>query len=341
MNKNLLSVRYLIFSGIGGVLSALILVIAFICARGTVWFWVLLLLSMGLLATLTLAFFFLWRPYRSTTRGLGLLAAWPLDQEHYRMRWPYNKQMQRAMKRIQEQIDALTTMEVNKRQAQYQALQNQINPHFLYNTLESIRSEALLSGLDSVAQMCEALASFFRYTISNMADLVTIEDEIRNIRTYFYIQQYRFGDRLRLQIEYDEADQPVIMKCLIPKLTLQPIVENAIIHGIEGKVGNGTVTIKLVLTEQRLIVVVSDNGRGMRPETLGRINERIHTRVMGSKGKGGIAIGNVNNRIKILFGEAYGVTVYSTLDIGTDVEITLRRTSEQDRSALRREGGFR
>ena len=92
-------------------------------------------------------------------------------------------------------------MKLNKRQAQYLALQNQINPHFLYNTLESIRSEVLIAGLTSVSDMTEALASFFRYTISKVENLVSVEEELQNCETYFKIQQYRFGERLQLTIE--------------------------------------------------------------------------------------------------------------------------------------------
>ena len=94
-------------------------------------------------------------------------------------------------------------MDLNKRQAQYLALQNQINPHFLYNTLESIRGEALIAGLDGVADMTEALAKFFRYTITKVENLVSVEEELDNCETYFGIQKYRFGDRLNLHIEYD------------------------------------------------------------------------------------------------------------------------------------------
>ena len=204
-------------------------------------------------------------------------------------------------------------------------LKNQINPHFLYNTLESIRSEALISGLGSVAEMCEALASFFRYTISNQADVVTVDEELQNIKTYFYIQQYRFGNRLSLHIDYDEEDMDSLIRCKIPKLTLQPIVENAIIHGIEQKLGDGSVTIKLLLTERCLLIRISDDGVGMAPEILEKVNQRIAGNSPPGTGKGGIAIANVNNRIHLLFGDTYGMIVYSTLGTGTDVEISLPR----------------
>ena len=112
-------------------------------------------------------------------------------------------------------IDKNNLINVSKKQAEYLALQNQINPHFLYNTLEGIRSEALLAGLDSVAEMTEALGTFFRYTISQVEHLVTLEDELANIENYYYIQQFRFGDRLTLSIEYEHDDDRNQLKLLL------------------------------------------------------------------------------------------------------------------------------
>ena len=105
------------------------------------------------------------------------------------------------MKQMRDMMNSKQVLSLSKRQAQYLALQNQINPHFLYNTLESIRSEALIGGLTDVADMTEALATFFRYTISKVENLVSVEEELQNCRTYFYIQKYRFGDRLELSVE--------------------------------------------------------------------------------------------------------------------------------------------
>ena len=141
--------------------------------------------------------------------------------------------MKRQVEEIEKILRSPKLIDFNKRQAQYLALQNQINPHFLYNTLESIRGEALIAGLDGVADMTEALAKFFRYTITNIENLVTVQDELDNCETYFLIQKYRFGDRLQLHIDYDGEDWEDIMSCKIPKLTLQPILENSIIHGTE------------------------------------------------------------------------------------------------------------
>lgn len=237
------------------------------------------------------------------------------------------KEVDRIFSELIQLLKSEQMLNENKRQAQYLALQNQINPHFLYNTLESIRSEAMEAGMDSVVCMTEALAHFFRYTISNMENMVTLEEELDNINTYFLIQKYRFEERIGITIEYDEEEHDLLNHCLLPKLTLQPVVENSIIHGIERKMGFSTVRIVLRCTEKRLIIQVSDDGIGMQPEALDDLNRKLNQSLFESlhnkKKKGGIALVNVNNRIHLIFGEEYGMTVYSTPGVGTDVMIEL------------------
>ena len=177
--------------------------------------------------------------------------------------------------------------------------------------------------------MTEALSTFFRYTISNVEQLVSLEDELRNIENYYVIQRYRFGERINLSIEYDdEDDRDELGKYRMPKLTLQPIVENAIIHGIERKIGRGNIRIKLEATSKRLMITVSDDGVGMDEDRLQQLNRELETPSLDfvnpdREKRGGIAIINVNSRIRLLFGEQYGVTIYSTEGVGTDVEVTL------------------
>lgn len=215
----------------------------------------------------------------------------------------------------------------SKREAQILALQNQINPHFLYNTLETIRSEAIMNGAVNAGTMAEALATFFRYTISNLDYLVQIEDELENIQNYFTIQHYRFGNKIGIQITYDEEDKN-ILRLYIPKLIMQPVVENAIYHGIEQKLGAGQVTISISYTKQNLNIMISDDGIGIKDTELSEINNRLWTDSENygyekSEKSGGIAIRNVNQRIKLLFGEEYGIWLNSIYGIGTDVHIKL------------------
>ena len=237
---------------------------------------------------------------------------------------PVSKQQMEMVDRI---VRSPQYMDLNKRQAQYLALQNQINPHFLYNTLESIRGEAIIAGLDGVADMTEALARFFRYTITKVENLVSVEEELDNCETYFGIQKYRFGDRLQLHIDYDIAEYEKIMNCRIPKLTLQPILENSIIHGVELKVGGGNLYIRFQCTKDRLIIRISDDGVGMDEMTLAKLNQKLGKSTKAfhdnEEKQGGIALVNVNNRIHLIFGDEYGMHVYSVPGEGTDVEITI------------------
>ena len=192
-----------------------------------------------------------------------------------------------------------------------------------------------MAGLSSVADMTEALANFFRYTISKVENLVSVEDELQNCETYFHIQQYRFGDRLELTVRCAPEDREELYRCRLPKLTLQPILENSIIHGTELKVGKGHLTIYLQRTGERLLIQVSDDGVGMDEETLARLNGKLGKGglVGASAGsqRGGVALVNVDNRIRLLFGEEYGLHVYSMPELGTTVEITLPIiTSDRD-----------
>lgn len=273
---------------------------------------------------------YIYLPLSETKRVERQFAAGYVFDDLFEIRYHYDPETEGVQNRFQELLDTRELINVSKKQAEYLALQNQINPHFLYNTLEGIRSEALIAGVDSIAEMTEALATFFRYTISRVEHLVTLEDELANIENYYYIQQFRFGDKLTLSIQYDLADmeETEILQCRLPKLTLQPIVENSIYHGIERKIGKGSLTIRISATVNRLMIRISDDGLGMEADVLSGLNERLKSLSLDDVNprtdqKGGIAVLNVNNRIKLLFGEEYGIYIYSQPGAGTDVEVTL------------------
>lgn len=239
----------------------------------------------------------------------------------------YTDEMKKAFKKLLDLIDNQEAIKVSNKHAKYLALHNQINPHFLYNTLEAIRGDAICEGVDNIANITEALATFFRYTISNLEKIVTLEEELSNVENYFAIQNYRFGDRISIKTIFDEDDENVL-QYQVPKLTLQPIIENAILHGLEPKVKDGCIEIDISRTEHRLIIKVTDDGVGMDTMTLTRVNDRLNQITREdfdeiSQKKGGIALTNVNNRIKLLFGEKYGIRLSSIINFGTSVEITL------------------
>lgn len=211
-------------------------------------------------------------------------------------------------------------------QVELRTLQSQINPHFLYNTLDSIRGQALFKGAEDIADMTEALSTFFRYSISNRDSVVTLEEELENVRNYFKIQQFRFNNRFRLSILPIARDN--LEQCRLPKLSLQPILENAILHGMEGMLATGTITIRVEGTEHLVIVTVSDDGMGMNEETLLALQARVRGEAVEARADGrgtGLALPNVARRIRLMFGEHYGMQIMSTVGTGTDVMLLLPR----------------
>ncbi len=209
-----------------------------------------------------------------------------------------------------------------RKQAELDALQSQINPHFLYNTLEVIRGQAIMYGIKDIEVMTKALSNLFRYSISNNGNMVPFSCELKNIDNYLKIQQCRFNNRIK-KIEDIDSDT---LDCKIPKLLIQPLVENAIYHGLEQKLGKGILMLKAYRTEERLIIHVIDDGLGIEEKKLYTINETLRKGIASEKlKKSGMRIGiaNVNERIRLAFGEEYGLRLYSTENIGTDVEIIL------------------
>lgn len=207
------------------------------------------------------------------------------------------------------------------KQANLQALQSQINPHFLYNTLECIRGMALMEEKENIADIAWSLSRFFRYSISGKSNVVTLREELDNCETYAKIQNYRFQNRFVLEVQAD----PGVENSLLPKLTLQPVVENAVIHGLQNTVSGGVIRIRIEQVNQDVRIVISDNGCGMSPEKLEELTNKIYHGGNGSKeGRhSGIAMYNVNRRLNLFFGAEYGVSVFSCEGMGTDIELRI------------------
>jgi sensor histidine kinase YesM len=226
---------------------------------------------------------------------------------------------------IQNKMNTLINSEYSSKillkQAELDALQSQINPHFLYNTLETIRGQAISFGAQDIEQMISALAELFRYSIIDKGSMIKLEEEIKNVNNYLLIQKYRFGSKFTVDVQIDEDT----FNHKVPKLLLQPLVENAFQHGLEIKTGKGTVVIKSYRTQNRLIIQVFDNGIGIEKEKLDEINQYLDKDKDFRMNKFTLRIGllNVNERIKLNFGNEYGIKLYSTKDSGTMVEVTL------------------
>lgn len=233
--------------------------------------------------------------------------------------------LSRSLAALADDVRAQYTEALIGTQAELDTLQSQINPHFLYNTLDSIRGQALFQGVSDIAEMTEALSTFFRYSISNRDSIVSLEQELENVRNYFRIQQFRFNNRFRLSILPTQREN--LEQCRLPKLTLQPIVENAILHGMESMLGAGTITIRVQGTERLVTVTVADDGRGMGAQPLQRLQARVRGEaVEGGSRRGGLALPNIARRIRLLFGDAADLQIMSTPGMGTDVILTLPRS---------------
>jgi two-component system sensor histidine kinase YesM len=221
-------------------------------------------------------------------------------------------------------IDILMTKivekETEKTTAQFKALEAQINPHFLYNTLETIRSIALQSRVGIIADMCKSLADMLRYSISRNTEFVTLGDELRHIRNYMNIQMRRFGDKIEIEYLVDEE----LFKYKIIKLILQPLVENAIFHGLETKRGKGRILISAYKEEDSIYINIVDDGLGVESEKLEMLNAAFQGLVdfehsdVGSKGIGMV---NVNSRVKLYYGNKYGLSITSIPGVETLIRV--------------------
>lgn len=196
-----------------------------------------------------------------------------------------------------------------------QALQAQINPHFLYNTLDLINVMAIETGQQNISEVVEELALFYKLSLSNGKEYVTLENELKHTEAYVRIQNMRFDGGIRLEIEV-----PVdLYDCQVPKILLQPLVENGILHGIrEGETEEGTIRICAWVKGGDLIVEMSDDGVGMDEEQLSQIFTRPHS----SKG-GGYGVHNIQERLKLAYGPSYGLEFRSTPGMGTTVILKL------------------
>ncbi len=200
------------------------------------------------------------------------------------------------------------------KEVQYKALQAQINPHFLYNTLESVNCLAKINGQKAISMMVESLGNLLRISINNKENTVTIEEEMNLLEYYINIQKIRYEDRL----DFSMNIKPEIRKCMIPKLTLQPIVENSINYGLENMLDVCKISVRAITEKDCIRIFVYDNGPGIEPELI----DKIISGKIKPKGSG-IGLMNIDQRIKILFGDDYGVTIESMQRHGTTVLIKL------------------
>lgn len=234
------------------------------------------------------------------------------DDEIGHLSMKFNQMMDR-IRNLKEQV---IEEQEDKRKYELQALQAQINPHFLYNTLDSIIWMAETNDSNIVA-MTEALAKLFRISLNKGNEEISLERELEHVKNYLIIQSMRYADKFT----YEISAEPGVERCRTIKLILQPIVENCIYHGIKKKRGTGKITIRAYRREQNLIIEVSDDGCGMPEEICRKIlsDEIESENISGS----GIGVKNVNERIQLRFGKKYGLSYSSEEGVGTTVTYVL------------------
>jgi len=215
------------------------------------------------------------------------------------------------VKQINMLINEVYHEQIQKQKAELKSLKMQINPHFLYNTLESINWLARANGANDVSKMVKALGDLMRISIGG-EDFINLEDEIRNVKNYITIQKYRYGDKLTVHFKID----PMVLHVKVPKLIIQPLVENSIIYGIEKLKEEGSIFIESYIEEDKVIISVIDNGPGIKPEQLESILKEDN-----NKNRTQIGLINIHRRIKLYYGQNYGVTIQSKFGEGTVASI--------------------
>lgn len=214
------------------------------------------------------------------------------------------RRIEELMKDIKENERYLRTYELS-------ALRSQINPHFLYNTLDTIVWMAEFGDTDMIIKVTKSLANFFRLSLSGGKEMITVEEEVSHVSEYLMIQSVRYEDKLRYSFNISDDVKPLI----VPKIILQPIVENSIYHGIKEKDGIGNISIIAEKDSERLVISVIDDGVGFDEEKSKCESDDVKL--------GGIGLSNVDKRIKLYYGNSYGVNIKSKINEGTKVTITL------------------
>ncbi len=222
-------------------------------------------------------------------------------------------QMVRDMNHL---VETVYDQQLLNQEAELKSLQMQINPHFLYNTLETINWMAKAQGNEEVGEMTVALGKLMRFSLSGRT-FITMREEVESLKNYFRIQKMRYSDKLNLEISVPKE----LMDIYLPKLLIQPIAENAIVHGIEEKIDTGTVTVSARMENEELLIEVKDDGVGMSREAVRKILDSSDD--IKSGGHTIIGIFNVNKRIQMYYGKKYGLQIQSKIGEGTTVRLRL------------------
>lgn len=303
----------------------------------------IVIISLCMISLIVVAVWFSRRfsnPIRSITRQMAKVESGNLDvqaaaytnDELGLLAHGFNK----MVVRLQSFINEVYVAQIKQKQAELNALRKQIRPHYLYNTLEVIRMSAVADDNREVADMILSLSKQLKYVLDEGQETVTFLEEKSNVEDYFRLMAVRYGDhKLAMDIRFDSN----VLLCHVPKLSLQPLVENAIYHGIMPKAGRGSIRITAEeIPEGRFCMTVDDDGVGMSAEHLAQLLDKLHGQQPGQQ-TGSIGLRNVHERIVGLYGADYGVEISSREQIGTSVRIVLPLLREVQAHAERCIGG--
>lgn len=229
------------------------------------------------------------------------------------------------IEKIRNLIDSDYKVKMEKRNAQFKALQAQINPHFMNNSLQLIGGIAISKNVPEIYTLIKAISNMLLYSIKIKEDLVTIEQEILHLKDYLLIQQMRFTDRIDIELNIEEE----LNDYLLPKLSLQPIVENSFKHGLEKKAGIWKLSIQSIKNEKDIMIIIEDNGLGIEEKRIEQIDKLLQNNINNVlEVDGSMGIKNVDARLKLYFGNAYGIKLCSEKNKGTKITMLFKALKE-------------
>lgn len=298
----------------------------------------LILITLIMLVVISISFYFvsrsLSRPLENMTRTVKRIQNGETQLRMENLKDDEVGELGKSFNNMLDQIEKLIANEYENKMslnyAKYQALQAQINPHFLYNTLDTMGSIAEIQGCGQVSNLCQSLASLFRYSLDMKNPLSTVSGELVHLKNYIYVMNVRMQNKIQYEFHIDEK----VMQDTLPRISIQPLVENALNHGLKNRKGNKNVIISAGIHEKNLLISVEDNGVGMS-------NDKVRELFMEDPGQKSqnrsIGILNIHKRMQYLYGEKYGVKIQSQPGTGTIVYLEIPRKEQGEKESEHKE----
>ena len=279
--------------------------------------WFILFLGVLYVILLYAAYQLIYRPLKVNSRIKAAFARGDSYEDIYHMPYLLNEEEQNMLRRFYALLDKSELITVSKKKSEYLALQNQINPHFLYNTMDMINWMAQQGRTSEVCNAVQSLSRFYKLTLSRKKGISTIAKEEEHVSIYVHLQNMRYHDSISFISDIPDE----LMEYQIPKLTLQPVIENSILHGILEKPSkSGTIVLTGWMEDGDIVLLISDDGVGIAPDKLPMILSGEGTSISGGTN---IAIYNTHRRLQVLYGADYGLTYSSDVGKGTEVQIRI------------------